>query len=96
MNIEQLTQEAISYIADQLEINDTQAITLDIEELARIHVLQPDDICTLICNLEDQDTMQELIDGDLDTFDPWDESQFNDGYWDMIEDLGLSEDEDDV
>lgn len=58
------------------------------------YALTIEETIALVCNLEDIEAMQEIIDGDYSNFDPWNESLFNDGYYDMMYDLGLMAEDD--
>jgi len=46
----------------------------------------------LLCNMETGEVMTDIANGDYDTFDAWDETQFNDSYYDFMEQLGLETD----
>jgi len=89
------TEENLADVLQYFQDNgiDTSNSQLDLEQLADVNSLTVGEITILCCNLEDTDTMQELVNNDYDTFDPWDEAQFNDGYWDVVDDLGLCHDD---
>jgi hypothetical protein len=42
---------------------------------------------TMLFNLEDSSVMQDIADGDYESFDPSDSSQFNDSYEDMMDEI---------
>ena len=91
--IEQLIEQVHSYFEDH-EIDTTNS-KLDIRGIEDVINLPINDIAILMCNIESTELMQELVDGEIHTFDPWCESDFNDGYLGLMYDLGLMSDEDD-
>lgn len=90
MNLQDAQQEIKSYFNDY-EVNTDK---FDVENFIEYCTenfpsLDQDAIVTLCCNLEDTDTMNEIAHGNYESFDPWDEAQFNDGYWDISHYLNL-------
>lgn len=89
----QLLQEVHTYF-QQYDIDTTNS-QLNIISQAGFHNLTEDQICILMCNLENVEVMQDLVDGDPYSFDPFDSGDFNDSYEDMMDDMGLWSDDDD-
>jgi hypothetical protein len=94
---EEALQQVLSYFEEQGI--DTSITTFNIELLALWHGITVYQAMVLCCNLEDIETMEELIRGEgiqaWYTFDPWDAAIFNDSYEDIMEQIGLSEEDDD-
>lgn len=98
MNLQDAKTEILEHFANyEVVANDINLEIIFDYAAAEFGPLDQDDVVTLLCNLEDQDLMQELIDGNFENFDPWNESIYDD-YWSMSEDLNLhgesEEDED--
>lgn len=92
MKLTTSTQDILDYFEFNGIDTTNHHCTYMVAEIANKFNLTQEQIAVLMCNLEDEETMKELVNGDFDVFDPWDESQFNDGYWDVMEQLGLSDD----
>lgn len=48
---------------------------------------------TLLCNMEHEEVQELIANGQYDQFDMWDSSQFNDSYYDVMEQLGLGDED---
>lgn len=57
-------------------------------------IFSAEHIVVLLCNLEDEEVMNDILDENMEDFDPWNESIFNDSYWDMSADLNLHGEQD--
>lgn len=91
-NTQSLTEQVHQYFQDH-DIDTTNS-QLNIASQADFHTLSEQDICTLMCNLENVEVMQDLVDGHPYSFDPLCAGDFNDSYVDMMDDMGLWSDED--
>lgn len=86
------TQDIKDYFQDIADIEVSSNFSL--KSIAKQHGLDTSTISTLLCNLEDTDVMADIAAGNYNSFDIEDSSQFNDGYYGIMEDLGLSNEED--
>lgn len=95
LQLQAAQEEILSHFADY----DVEGTSIDMQGLfEEFSNLPEQDVVVLCCNLEDQDTMRSIIEGDFSEMDPYEEDQFNDDYWSMSEDMNLNgeseEDED--
>lgn len=66
------------------------------EEMLKVHnYLDLNGLEIMLCNLEDVEVMEDISNGIYDSFDPYNEDQFNDGYCDYAEELGFIDNNDD-
>ena len=86
-------KEVLEYFEDY-DVDTTNNV-LDLEQLALENELALEELTTLLCNLEDTEVMQQLVEGRMDTFNMWDRSQFNDSYGCIMFDLGYGDEDDD-
>lgn len=75
-------EKALEEVHQYFEFNgiDVSNSKLNLESMASFHQLTLHQITVLMCNLESEEIMQDLVDGELYSFDPEAESDFNDGY----------------
>ena len=103
-NIREWMKEENEHVAQWLEL-DIEKSQLKFETINDIlesinagleddKIFSFDEVMLLICNLESKGVMQDLLDGDIETFDPWYPNIFNDGYWDISEELNLNGEQD--
>lgn len=91
-NVESVTEEVKNYF----EFYDIEMSgSFNIEEMSEKTKLTVVELECFLCNLEDDKVMKDIASGNYESFDPWDSNQFNDGYYDVLDDLGYGEDEDD-
>jgi hypothetical protein len=77
-------EDAIQYIKDALDDEFPEEVKFNIVEFGKEHDLNPRQVCIAICNLEDSDVMKDIINGDYDSFDLFDEDIFNDEYRSVV------------
>ena len=61
----------------------------DLKAFAKNIQQSPKKAAVLLCNMEDKYAMKDIAMGIYDSFDMFDESQFNDSYDDMMQDLNI-------
>ncbi len=61
-----------------------------LEDFSNYHELPIGNSAVLIQNLEDDDIMSDIANGDYSTFDVYEENQFNDGYWEILDTLDMN------
>jgi NRPS condensation-like uncharacterized protein len=91
LEIQEINESVLSYFADFDIINEET--TFDILAMSEAVNIPVNDLHILLCNLEDEEIMQDIVDGEYYTFDAHDEHQFNDAYLDIMEQLGYETDE---
>lgn len=85
---EQLEQDVIDYFVDAIDANrDYMESNFSLEEFAEMHNLSIERSATVLQNMEDEDVMEEIVQGEYTNFDITDRNQFNDCYADMISDF---------
>lgn len=82
-------KDVVEYLQDLLEDNQVQDVKLDIVQLAQHTDLTLENICALMCNVEDVELAKEVLSGDYSNIDVYDEVYFNDSYYDLMHQLGL-------
>lgn len=93
-SIEDRTEQIKEYFQDYNE--DIYSFDVfNLVEFAEYVGLTCEQAHVLLVNMEDDQVMSDIAKGNYDTFDQYDENQFNDGYEDTMEQLGLSLDDED-
>lgn len=82
-------EEEVKEYFDDYGVDITPSFSL--KEFAEYHDLTIEVAYTYLLNLEDEDIMYEIAKGSYEEFDEDDESQFNDGYDQMMYDLEYTE-----
>lgn len=77
-------QDAIQYLEEWSESINT---AFSLADAAKEVGLDEETTSVFICNLEDVDTMKEMLQGDYSTFDVWDSAIFNDAYGCLLSDI---------
>lgn len=84
-DVVQALREDIQSHFDNSNIQLTEDFSL--RDLTNRHYFNMNEIAVFLCNLECRETMNEVAHGNYDVFDPYDEVQFNDSYWSLVEQL---------
>lgn len=98
MHIQTLTSEELAKQASVIEhfnLYGVVATSFNLKQFALETSLSIEDASVLLANLEDENVIRQIAQGDYDSFDIEDESIFNDCYFDMMEQLGFFSDEED-
>lgn len=67
----------------------------DLKKFSKNEGLDQNTLAILLCNMDSDKVMTDIANGDYDSFNIEDSSQFNDSYEDMLNDLGFGNDDED-
>ena len=67
----------------------------DLKKFSKNEGLDQNTLSILLCNMDSDKVMIDIANGDYDSFNIEDSSQFNDSYEDMLNDLGFGNDDED-
>src|SRR5690349_11198935 len=78
------TKDATEEVRDYFDMMGVELTSkFDINKMAKYHHMTAEELSFWLANMEDEDVMTDIANGDYDSFDEDERDQFNDGYKDI-------------